>query len=201
MTDAPESGKKYAFEEFKLFYDSTEKVTDRRLSANTWNYSICTAILIAISALINWGLSKPTFLAISAVSVILLCGMAVLFCSLWIGQIRDFKALNNAKFNILNHMAPHVCFGESGSDPRVSSCPFEREWIALQEANAIQEVSGQKVIALKASNMEYLIPKAFRVLFVGILISLLVFAGFSWQRLFNSSTFTVEPQSTVLPTK
>ena len=37
---------KLSFEEFQLFYESTEKVTDRRLNANRWNYSICIAILI-----------------------------------------------------------------------------------------------------------------------------------------------------------
>jgi hypothetical protein len=36
---------KVAFDEFKLFYESAEKVTDRRNAANRWNYSICIAIL------------------------------------------------------------------------------------------------------------------------------------------------------------
>ena len=36
-----------AFEEFELFYKSTERVSDQRLALNRWNYAICTAILIA----------------------------------------------------------------------------------------------------------------------------------------------------------
>ena len=75
-----QSGKKVAFDEFKLFYDSAEKVTDRRNSANRWNYSICIAILGAIAAIISWSLSKPTFLIIGIVTVVLLAGMAALYC-------------------------------------------------------------------------------------------------------------------------
>ena len=83
--------KKLSYEEFQLFYESTEKVTDRRLGANRWNYSICTAILVANAGLLNWGISKPTFLVISVVGVLILSGMATLFCSLWIGQIKKGK--------------------------------------------------------------------------------------------------------------
>lgn len=46
-----------SFEEFKLYYDSTEKVTDRRIETNRWNYSICIAILVAIATITNWSLS------------------------------------------------------------------------------------------------------------------------------------------------
>lgn len=192
MKDEPNLDPKYAFEELKLFYDSTEKVTDRRLSANRWNYSICTAIIVAIAALINWGLSKPDFLVVSVVAVILLAGMATLFCSLWIGQIRDFKALNNAKFGVLNLMARQTTFSDSPSDPRISYCPFEKEWKFLEEAKAIGEVSSQKIIALKASNIEYLIPKAFRILFIGIIISMTLIIGLNWKYIFNSSTLTIQ---------
>ena len=201
MTDAPETGKKYAFEEFELFYESTEKVTDRRLSTNTWNYSICIAIIVAVASFINWGLSKPAFLIVTIISVILLCGMAVLFCSLWIGQIRDFKALNNAKFDVLNSMAPHVAFGDSDSDPRVSARPFEREWTALQKSQATQQLSDQKIIALKSSNTEYLIPKAFRILFVGIIVAMLAVVGLNWHSLFDLTGMTIGTQSTTPPAK
>lgn len=40
---------KYSFEEFKLIYESAEKVTDRRLQTNRWNYVICIAISSAIA--------------------------------------------------------------------------------------------------------------------------------------------------------
>lgn len=180
MNDDVQKKQKVGFDEYKLFYESTEKVTDRRLSANKWNYSICTAILVAVAAITSWGLSKPSFVLVSVVAIIILSGMAALYCSLWIGQIRDFKALNNAKFDILNKMAPDVIFGDSESDPRVSFCPFEKEWQSLQKANAIQEISQPNIIALKASNMEYLIPRTFRVLYILIIVGVAVISAVNW---------------------
>ena len=73
------AGKKLSFEEYELFYKSTEKVTEWRHAANRWNYSICLALLIAIAALGKWGLSDPKLLAISILAMIILASMAILF--------------------------------------------------------------------------------------------------------------------------
>lgn len=166
-----DDGKKVSFDEFKLFYDSAEKVTDRRHSANRWNYSICIAILAAVAAIISWSIDKPDFVVISIISVVVLAGMAALYCSLWIGQIRDLKELNNAKFSVLNEMASFVSFGDGNNDDLISYQPFEKEWDALQRAKAVEEIKSINIIALKSSNIEYLIPKAFRILFVLIVIA------------------------------
>ena len=192
MNEKNADGNKFSYAEFQLFYESTEKVTDRRLNANRWNYSICTAILVANAGLLNWGISKPNFLIISVIGVLILSGMATLFCSLWIGQIKDFKELNNAKFKVLNKMSPHIMFSENPNDHRVSYAPFEKEWDSLQQAKAVQEVGKSNLIALKASNMEYLIPKAFRVLFVVIVISIFLFSGMNWKHIYNASALEIK---------
>ncbi|MEK7729284.1 MAG: hypothetical protein AAB354_12795 [candidate division KSB1 bacterium] len=170
MASSTPSEKRLSFDEFKLFYESTEKVTDRRHETNKWNYSICVATLVAIAGIIDWGLSRPHFLLVAIIATVMLCLMAALFCSLWIGQILDFKKLNNAKFEVLNQMAPQLAFGSSPLDAVVSYSPFVREWDLLKQAEALEEVNSIKLLALKSSKTEYLIPKAFRLLFVGILL-------------------------------
>ncbi len=115
---------KVAFDEFKLFYDSTEKVTDRRLEANRWNYSICVATLGAIATIISWSIDKPEFLIMGLATIVLLAGMASLYCTLWIGQIRDLKELNNAKFSVLNEMAPFVAFGDDAHPIELKDIPY-----------------------------------------------------------------------------
>jgi len=159
-----------AFDEFKLFYESAEKVTDRRLAANRWNYSICIAILGAIAAITNWGIAQPSFLVAAIAGVVILAGMASLYCTLWVGQIRDLKELNNAKFTVINDMAPLISFSEANDDERISFRPFEKEWETLKKAQVAQEIRSINIIALKSSNIEYLIPKAFRILFILIII-------------------------------
>jgi len=171
MTDGIPEGKKLSFEEFKLFYESTEKVTDRRIAANRWNYSICLGILVAIALITQWGLSTPLNFIVGVVAIVLLAVMAILFCFFWIGQIQDFKSLNNAKFTVLNEMAPHVEFDPEHADKLVSFCPFDREWKKMDELNAIREAGATSLIALKSSNIEYLIPKAFLLLYTIVLVA------------------------------
>lgn len=107
--------------------------------------------------------------------------MAALFCILWIGQISDFKSLNNAKFNVLNNMAPHIEFDSENPDMIVSCRPFEKEWVKLEELKALQNVGKTNIIALKSSNFEYYIPKAFRVIFIAIFLTIIIFILPNWK--------------------
>src|ERR1700683_4801397 len=81
-TSAPVS-----FEEFRLYYESAERVTERRLSLNRWNYSVSTAIILAIGVILSFSTSHETFRFVAAVGTLFLSGMAFLFCSYWIKQI------------------------------------------------------------------------------------------------------------------
>lgn len=195
MTSNDEARSLHAFEEFQLFYESAEKVTDRRLSANRWNYSICTAIMVAIVGILNWGLSQTTFLLVATIAVLLLSAMAVLFCSLWIGQIADFKKLNNAKFEVLNKMAPSVSFAAHDKDARKSYSPFEKEWLALQKAEAVQELTRFNLVALKSSNIEYLIPRAFRILFVAVMLCVVLGVARNWDAIAGNSVLEISASS------
>src|SRR4051812_24240944 len=78
--------KKYSFDEYKMYYESTEKVTERRLSINTWNYGICSTTIFAIGVLSGWALSNPEFSMLAIFANIVLSMLGALFCSLWIGQ-------------------------------------------------------------------------------------------------------------------
>ena len=122
---------KRSFEEFKLYYESTEKVTDRRLEANRWNYSICVAMLVAIAAITKWTFTSTIAVWVGLAAIAILAIMACAFCLLWIGQIRDFKRLNTAKFDMLNAMAPDIEFDTEHPGLLVSYQPFDKEWKGL----------------------------------------------------------------------
>lgn len=184
---------KLSFEEFKFYYDSAEKVTDRRIALNQWNYTICSAIVLAVAAVSKWVIANPDFFAVGVGIILLLSLMAVLFCSLWIGLIRDYKRLNNAKFDVLNAMAPQLTFGAAPDDARISFEPLKKEWDSLQQAEALQEVSSINVIALKSSNIEYLIPKAFRILFVVVILLAIVGTVLNWKVFTSSLSLTIKP--------
>lgn len=193
---------KLAFDEFLLFYGSAEKVTDRRLETNRWNYSVCTAIIVACAAILGWATTNPNFLVIALIAVLILSIMAILFCRFWIAQIRDFKMLNNAKFEVLNQMAPRVCFSPENNDDRKSFLPFEKEWEALKKTKSTVELTNTNIFALSSSNIEYLIPHAFTWLFIFMIIAVIVLTLANWGMITNSSALTlpIPPTPTIVPT-
>jgi hypothetical protein len=197
--------RRYSFDEFKLYYESTEKVTDRRLATNTWNYGLCTAIMLAVAGLAGWASSRPDFRLVMLLAILILAGMGALLCSLWTGQIRDFKDLNAAKFEVLNAMAPSVRFG--ADDALTSATPFEREWEILKSRESTREVTAMNIIALRSSNAEFLVPTAFRWLFSLIMAAALVIIVTNWTVLTNSifdfkqPTSPVPPAATTVPGK
>src|SRR5215203_2522230 len=115
-----------AFEEFQLYYESAERTTERRLSSNRQNYAVCTAIIVAIAVVLQWTLTHLNFFALGAAIVVVFCILAIVFCSIWQDQIRQYKMLNSTKFDVLNEMAAHLAFGPSSEDDRVSYSPLER---------------------------------------------------------------------------
>ena len=194
MVDEPH----YSFDEYELYYESTERVTDRRLATNAWNYGICTAIIVAVAVLANWSVSKPEFGLMTAGAIVTLAGMGMLLCTLWIGQIRDFKALNNAKYDVLNAMAPLVRFAPK--DDRVSATPFAKEWEILKAKDATREIESMKIFALRSSNTEFLVPTAFRWLFGLTVLAAVATAGFNFTSLVKDALILKQPTSVATPT-
>lgn len=170
-----------AFEEFELFHGTTEKVTDRRLSTNRWNYSICSAILIAIAVIMKWGLenhasgSQINYLYAASFVTIVLCVIATIYCMLWIGQLDDFKGLNKAKYEVLGHMTKNIVYSETENDPRKSFDPFYKEWKIVEYDKGLSELYSSKLVALKSSNIEYMIPRSFMLIFMIVVPACVVF--------------------------
>lgn len=164
-----EQSKNYSFEEFKLMYESAEKVTDRRIALNKFNYSICTAIFLAIAFLWDWSLTNAEYDLAGIFMVMILSGIASIFTFYWERMIKDYKSLNNAKFNVINGMSKNLFFPNETSGVKIDSYePFTKEWDELQNLSALQTKKRFKIVALKSSNLEYFIPYAFRAIFLSI---------------------------------
>lgn len=189
MTQQPVPPEPVSFEEFRLYHATTERVTDRRLALNRWNYSILVATLLAIGAVLTWSTTRPSHVLVGLCGVVVLSVAAILLCTYWIQQISDFKSLNAAKFRILNEMAPLIVFdGPNGPSAARSYRPFEREWDDLQEQQAVSKVPTGRLrhtLALSSSGAEYFIPRAFRVLFATILVVAVTFGAISHDIVFD----------------
>jgi len=158
-----------SFDEYRLYYESAERVTDRRLDLNKWNYSIMVATLLAIGAVLAWATSRADHEFVGILGVLILAVMACLHCTFWLRQIDDFKALNSEKFRVLNEMAPYVRFRHTGPGITVRSYePFRREWEAMAAEHAIGEIHRStigRIVALRSSTAEYFMARVFRLVF------------------------------------
>jgi hypothetical protein len=164
-----------SFDEFKLVFDSAEKITDRRLELNKTNASLCLATTAGIAGTLAWAHDKNDAIPFALIAVTFVAMLAAAVCRWWWRQIESYKDLNTAKFKVLNSMAPMVRFSES--DLR-SFEPFAKEWEELQTSNALRKVRG--VWALGASWSELVVPKCF--LFVYLVIIVVSVAAFFLKR-------------------
>lgn len=182
--------KRYSLEEFKIIYESAEKVTDRRLATNKINYSIGAAALIANALIYKFSVEKSLYAIFGLSLIIAISFFAIKFCKYWILQIEDFKSLNAAKFKILNEMAPYIHFNKGDCEyPVLSYEPFSKEWTYLEQAGALQEKVRGNEKALKSSDTELFLPKIFSYLFVIIIIitilTFIIKIVANWEKIMN----------------
>ena len=179
--EPPSRSYRYSFREWATYYESTERVTDRRLAVNASNFSISIALLVGIGVLANWAASHTELRALAIGGVILISILGVIFCSLWVGQIYDYKNLNSAKFSVLNFMAPYVRFDEEIIC--VSAEPFDREWKIVKEKGWTIKVPFTKITALRSSYLEFAVPISAIVVFIAAGVLAFCTISINWRTL------------------
>lgn len=160
------------FEEFKLFLESAERVTDRRLELNRTNASISLLIIAGLGTSLAWVYDKKDLFPIAVLAIAMISLLAAMFCRWWWQQIESYKELNGAKFQILNDMARRTVFSIDEKNTVPSYEPFAKEWQTLEERMALQKF--QSRLALGASWSELTIPKSFLFLYCIIFTSAIV---------------------------
>lgn len=161
---------RYSFKEVEMMVASAEKVTERRINNNKTNYSVNIAVIIAIAFIWRWTITHTDYFFCGQLMIIIIGSLAILFCSLWIKQITDFKLLNAAKFEVINEMSENIIFESSNTTLDIISYePFKKEWEKLKKLKGLQEQTQNRIVVLKSTFTEYFIPKSFRIIFMLIL--------------------------------
>lgn len=183
-----------SFEEFKLYFDSIEKVTDRRLAMNKFNYSVSVAAVVAIAAVANLAATTAALRLVSLILIGVASALAVLFCMYWVKQIDDAKQLNAAKFRVLSEMANRVVFDSADSQSRARSFhPFDREWLYLKDA-LTEAGPARRLKVLEGSRAEYFVPRGFSAMFASILLAVILVGAMNFNRIVHDASFEVRPQ-------
>lgn len=157
----------YSFEEFRMMYDSTELVSDRRIAFNRNNASLCLAVIAGQGVAASWLYKEASLALLGSIAMITISILAIIFCLYWNGQMWAFKELNGAKFQVLEEMSGRVAFPDYRERSIVSMNPFYREYQILMEKRKL--VQGGKGLLLQRSNFaETIVPKSFMAFFAGV---------------------------------
>lgn len=157
----------YSFEEFRMMYDSTELISERKIAFNRNNASLCLLVIAGQGAAASWLYKEKGLALLGPVALITISILAIIFCLYWNGQLWAFKELNSAKFQVLEEMADRVAFPDYRERSIVSMNPFMREYQILTENKKL--VAGAKGLLLQRSNFaETIVPKSFIAFFAAV---------------------------------
>lgn len=96
-------------EQYKLYVEMADRVSARRLTANTYFLSVNTALLGFVA-----------YIAKDSVSFLWVLGIAgMALCWLWYRIIRSYRNLNTAKFAVIHAI-----------EERLPLSPYAAEWVA-----------------------------------------------------------------------
>ena len=136
----------HILEQYKLFVQSAEKVTDRRNNMNNFYLSLTTAIAGVVGYIKTADLENAIFLLVG------LGLSAIIICRFWVVQLDNYRKLNTGKFKVIHEIE--------------KSLPlklFDFEWEKLGQGKDSE-------LYRNTSNVEKSIPIIFGVLFTAAII-------------------------------
>jgi uncharacterized membrane protein YfbV (UPF0208 family) len=105
-------------EQYKLYVHMADKVSERRIQANTFYITLLTGLFALLSIVVERGLlSDVQAYLFTAVGM-----LGILLCFIWFINIRSYRQLNTGKFKVIHEMEQHLPF----------PC-YAREWEILKK--------------------------------------------------------------------
>ncbi len=155
-----ENNEKYVqhfFDQYKLYMEGIEKISDRRENANKYFVTINSGLIVAVTFLLQ---HVDDFFFKPGMLVLLVTG--AVFSVIFYFLINSYKQLNTGKFAVLHAM-----------EKRLPVQMYTDEWIALGEGK-------DKRKYFPFSHIERSIPIIFGVLYFSCLV-LLIIKFFVWK--------------------
>ncbi|RME59068.1 hypothetical protein D6779_05130 [Candidatus Parcubacteria bacterium] len=143
------------FEQYKLYVEMMDKVSERRHQANSFFLTVNTVLIMALTSFISLS-DKPT---IQYSWMIFASTAGVIFCISWLRLIRSYRELNRGKFKVIHLL-----------ETRLPARLFDAEWDALRY--------GDGAVYKPFSQIEMQIPIVFMFLY-GALSAILIWEIFS----------------------
>jgi len=136
-------------EQYKLYVQMADKISDRRADANKFFISLLTGLLALLSAVV--ALRTPATIQSAVLFTVAILG--IVLCIIWWFIIHSYKQLNTGKFKVVHEMEkklPYAC--------------YDREWEVLGRGE-------DRAKYLPLTHVEQYVPLLFKVPFVVLLIA------------------------------
>lgn len=131
------------FEQYKMFVDSAEKVSDKRMSANNYFLTVNTALISLTGLLIT---SKVLLFHFNVMRLVGILGLII--CLIWFFIVLSYKQLNSGKFAIIHRI-----------EKKLPIHLYADEWVELGKGKDVR-----KYIPL--SHIELIVPIVFLCLYL-----------------------------------
>jgi hypothetical protein len=129
----------HLLEQYKLYVESAERVSQRRAVANNFLLSVNAFLVTLYGLALSFG-DNPVWLSVLPVG-------AILVCVAWLIVIRSYRQLNTAKFKVIHELEEHL-----------PAALFDREWDIAER--------GQGKAYKPLTHTEPYIPLIFAALYV-----------------------------------
>jgi len=144
-------------EQYKLYVEMMDKVSERRIAANTLflstNTGLVTLYVAAIALLADLNIINSTTILNLLTIVVGLCG--VVLCGFWYALINSYRDLNSGKFAVIHEL-----------EQKLPARLYAAEWIGMGK---VEKRSGY----IPFTHIEVWIPVVFIVIYLFVMVSLL----------------------------
>ncbi|CAN2040336.1 Small integral membrane protein [Candidatus Magnetomoraceae bacterium gMMP-15] len=134
----------HLLEMYKLYVEMTDRISQRRQTANTWFLTINTALLTVVGVFLSKGIDPAFFIFVA------LAGM--INCSLWRRLILSYKQMNKGRFDVIHAI-----------ESKLPLCIYEAEWITLGEGKDKKKYK-------PFTHIEQLVPVVFLFLYCFMIV-------------------------------
>jgi hypothetical protein len=141
---------KHLFEQYKLYVEMADRISARRMLANSFFVGIHTALITAFTVLLKEKVLLPTPDGLALVAAVLL------LCFIWWWVIRSYRQLNTAKFKVVHAL-----------EQLLPAAPYDAEWNALGRGESPR-------LYLPLTHAENAVPLCFGLLYVLLAFTLYV---------------------------
>jgi len=140
-----EKYKDHLFEQYRLYVESADKISDRRQNANNYFITINTALITLLSLSFQLNILKQMGWFRSLLSLV-----GIIICVIFWFLLRSYKQMNSGKFKVIHHIEQYLPLAL-----------YDYEWKILGEGK-------NKKIYYPFSHIELLIPWVFGIIYLAL---------------------------------